>query len=100
MTRIYQHDPSTGLLSYRFWPRVRAFGLLSPNESIDALIDRAIDKLPQDAKGFVIEASVTQDVVTVATGFKFADDWTVSVGADFRKEGSPEGHIELIHTWN
>lgn len=97
MIRLYRHD-ETGRPIQQF-ASMRALGLLGQGESIDALIDRAIEKLPADAQGFVLEASATPDVATVAVGFRFKNDWTVTVGADFRKDSAPAGHIEVIKTW-
>lgn len=93
----YRQSAETGQLVALFRPMMR--GLLAHGESIDALIDRAIEKLPKDAQGFVLEAAVTTDQLTVAVGFKFKDDWTISLGADFPKEGKPAGHVEIMHTW-
>lgn len=93
----YRHDEDTGKITEFYKPMTRA--LLSQGETIDALIDRAIERLPEDARGFVLEAAVTPGVLTVAVGFKTKNDWTVTLGGDFRKEGSPQGTVRVTKTW-
>src|SRR5687767_4270110 len=93
----YRHSQDTGFITEFYRPMARA--LLSQGETIDALIDRAIEKLPKDAQGLVLEAAVTQDVLTVAVGFKFKNDWTVTLGANMRKDGKPAGHVQVVHKW-
>lgn len=100
MTRFYRHDAVGTLHELGLMGLGMMRGLFSQGESIDSLINRAIEKLPKDAQGFVLEASVTPDVATVAVGFRFQDDWSVTIGADFRKDSAPAGHVEIIKTWN
>jgi hypothetical protein len=74
-------------------------GLLGQGETIDAIIDRQIEKFPPDRTSFRADVWATQDVVTAAIGLRVPDkdgkgSWTVMLGADFRKEG-PAGHFEL-----
>jgi hypothetical protein len=82
--RIYAPHPASGALVLQPKP-MRAMGLLDQGESIDALIDRAIEKLPAGAKRFEFEITGQKDEVTVAVGFRSADDWTVVLAADLSK---------------
>jgi hypothetical protein len=96
MNKFYKHT-GDGYL-YEFKP-ASTMGLLGAGETIDALIDRAIEKMPAETNAFVLEASAKKDTFTVAAGWKFKDGWRVMVGADFRKEGSPAGRVEVIRQW-
>lgn len=96
MNRYYAHT-GDGYL-YEVEP-ARTMGLLGQSETIDALIDRAIDQMPAETNAFVLEVSARKDTLTVATGFKFKDGWRVMLGADFRKEGMAQGRLEIVKEW-
>ena len=75
-------------------------GLLGQGETIDAIIDRQIEKFPPDRTSFRADVWATKDVVTAAVGLKVQDadgkgSWTVMLGVDRRKEGTA-GHLELV----
>jgi hypothetical protein len=96
MNKFYKHTGDGYLYELG---SARTMGLLGAGETIDALIDRAIDKMPADTHTFVLEVSAQKDMVTVATGFKFKDGWRVMLGADFRKDGTQQGRIEIVKEW-
>lgn len=96
MTTYWRTDEAGNLYELEQNVVTRSMGLLSQGESIDALIDRAIEQLPDDKQAFVMEVSAQDDVLTLAVGSRFKNGWRVMLGADIRKDGVKAGRVELI----
>jgi hypothetical protein len=73
--------------------------LLASNESIDEVIDRAIESLDPDVQGAVIEGAVKNGVVTVAVAVKFKNDWSITIAGERQKDGALASRFQVKHTW-
>ena len=99
MIRIYNHDPATGQLVYRFRPGVLRT-LIGQGDNIDAMIDRAIESLPPDADSMRFEAVAKAGVVSVAFAFKTKSDWTVVLAGERAENGALEGRVTVTHVFS